>query len=87
MDIEYDPAKDAMNREKHGVPLALGRLVLINRIGEELDERDYDGEIRRIAYGLIAGRLFVCVYTLRGDAHRIISVRKANRREQRRWLT
>lgn len=56
-------------------------------MGEELDERDYDGEIRRIAYGVIAGRLFVCVYTLRGDVHRIISVRKANRREQRRWLT
>jgi len=87
MDIEYDPAKDAANREKHGVSLVLGRIVLANSVGEEADERDDYGELRRIAYGLIRGRLFVCVYTLRGDTCRIISVRKANRREQRRWLS
>ncbi|WP_448207877.1 BrnT family toxin [Azospirillum sp. sgz302134] len=86
MEIAYDPAKDVANREKHGVSLVLGRVVLANRVGEEIDERDDYGELRRIAYGLIAGRLFVCVYTLRGTLCRIISVRKANRREQRRWL-
>jgi len=86
MDIEYDPAKDAANREKHGVSLVLGRIVLANPVGEEAEERDDCGELRRIAYGLIRDRLFVCVYTLRGDTRRIISVRKANRREQRRWL-
>lgn len=42
--------------------------------------RDY-GEQRVVAYGLIRGRMHVCVYTLRGDAHRIISLRRANRRE------
>jgi uncharacterized DUF497 family protein len=42
--------------------------------------RDY-GEPRVIAYGLIRGRINVCVYTLRGDIYRIISLRKANRRE------
>lgn len=42
--------------------------------------RDY-GERRVIADGLIRGRMHVCVYTLRGDTHRIISPRKANGRE------
>lgn len=87
MDIEYDPDKDAVNRDKHKVPLVLGGVVLANRLGDEIDPRDYGGEIRRIAYGLVGDRLFVCVYTMRGDTCRIISVRKANRREQKRWLT
>jgi uncharacterized DUF497 family protein len=34
-----------------------------------------------MAYGLIHGRMHVCVYTLRGEVCRIISLRKANRRE------
>lgn len=85
MDFEYDPAKDAANDAKHGVPLAVGRIVIENRVGDVRDPRDH-GEVRRIAYGSVNGRLFVCVYTLRGNACRLISVRKANRREQKRWL-
>ena len=45
------------------------------------DVRRNYGERRIVAYGLIRGRLHVCVYTLRNDAYRIISLRKANRRE------
>ena len=42
--------------------------------------RDYR-EQRFIAYGWLSDRLHVCVYTLRGNVYRIISLRKANRRE------
>ena len=45
------------------------------------DARREYGEPRFVAYGLIRNRMHVCVYTLRGDAHRIISLRKANRSE------
>jgi uncharacterized DUF497 family protein len=45
------------------------------------DDRFVYGETRLIARGLINGRLFVCVFTDRGKARRIISLRKANRRE------
>ena len=45
------------------------------------DVRHDYGEQRVIAYDLIRGRMHVCVYTLRRDAYRIISLRKANRRE------
>ena len=85
MEFEFDPTKDAVNLSKHGVPLAVGRIVVENRIADVRDPRDYD-EVRRIAYGLVKDRMFVCVYTLRGQTCRLISVRKANNREQKQWL-
>ncbi len=47
---------------------------------------DHD-EVRKAATGLNDGRLFVVVYTERGDLTRIISLRKANEREKRIWST
>ena len=86
MDVEYDRDKDAANLAKHGVPLALGAVVLDHRIGEIIDDRRDYGEIRINAFGMVANRLFVCTYTMRGTTHRLISVRKASRQEQRIWL-
>jgi len=86
MDVEFDLEKEARNRQKHGVPLALGAVVLENRIGEIVDDRRDYGEVRLNAFGLVAGRLFVCTYTMRGKTYRLISVRKASRQEQRTWL-
>jgi uncharacterized DUF497 family protein len=86
MDVEQDPEKDAINLAKHGVPLALGVIILENSIGEVVDDRRDYGETRINAFGLVEGRLFVCTYTMRGKVHRLISVRKASRQEQRTWL-
>ncbi len=46
--------------------------------------RDYSEE-RFIALGFIGERLHSLVFTVRGDAVRIISLRKANRREELRY--
>jgi uncharacterized protein len=87
MDFEYDPEKDVANRSKHGVPLAFGAVILENCIGEVQDERLDYGEARVNAFGLVEERLFVCTYTIRNETtHRLISVRKASRQEQRTWL-
>ena len=86
MDIGFDLEKDASNREKHGVPLAPGAVVLENRIGEIVDDRRAYGEVRINAFGLVASLLFVCTYTMRGATYRLIPVRKASRQEQRTWL-
>jgi uncharacterized protein len=86
MDIEFDLEKDAINREKHGVSLALGAVVLENRRGEIVDDRRAYGEVRINAFGPVASRLFVCTYTMRDATCRLISVRKASRQEQRTWL-
>jgi uncharacterized DUF497 family protein len=85
MEIEFDDAKDDANRAKHGLPLALGAVVLENLIGEVMDDRRDYGELRVNAFGLIAGRLYACTYTKRGSVYRIISLRKASRQEQRLW--
>ncbi|MCL5946804.1 MAG: BrnT family toxin, partial [Chloroflexi bacterium] len=45
---------------------------------------DY-GEVRHIVIGMIAGRVCVCVYTIRDARYRIISLRRANLREQARY--
>jgi uncharacterized DUF497 family protein len=87
VNIEFDDAKDATNLAKHGVSLALGAVILGNPVGEVVDDRRDYGERRMNAFGLVQGRLFVCTYTLRNDAHRIISVRRASRQEQRIWLS
>jgi uncharacterized protein len=41
--------------------------------------------MRHIAFGFINNRLFVCVYADRDDERRIISLRKANSREVKRY--
>ncbi len=87
MDIEFDPDKDAINQTKHGLPLEFGAIVLENRVGEAVDDRRDYGETRINAFGLFNGRLFVCTYTVRDSAYRLISVRKASRQEQRIWLS
>jgi uncharacterized DUF497 family protein len=86
MDIEFDPSKDAANREKHGVSLALGAAVLMGLVGEIVDDRRPYGEVRMNAFGMVQGRLYTCTYTIRENRIRLISVRKANAREQQRWL-
>jgi uncharacterized DUF497 family protein len=43
------------------------------------------GEVREVAFGVINDRLFVCVYTDRDAERRVISLRRANRREVKRY--
>jgi uncharacterized protein len=83
--IEFDPNKDAKNREKHG--LSLDRFLDLDLeagIVEPDARRDY-GEDRYRALVLLEGRLHVACFSVRGDAFRVISLRKANDREVRRY--
>jgi uncharacterized protein len=84
--VEYvfDPAKDAVNRTKHGVSLALAEVLFAGPHVSITDDRFDYGELREIAFGHINGRLFVCVYVDRNAERRVISLRKANQREVQR---
>lgn len=86
MPIEFDADKDAANILKHGVSLAFAEQVLgdIDAL-VVLDVRHDYGEDRFITYGAVEGRVWVCVTTARGAAWRVISVRKANDRETKRY--
>jgi uncharacterized DUF497 family protein len=83
--FEFDPDKDRANIAKHGVSLVLGAVVLENLAGEIVDDRRDYGELRFNAFGIVAGRLFVCTYTKRDEVVRIISVRRASRKERKLW--
>jgi len=85
VEIEFDPAKEARNLAQHQVSPALAVHVLASRIGEIDDERHNDGEQRILAFGYLGARLHCAVYTMRGTTVRVISLRKANRKEISRW--
>lgn len=87
MEFEWDDAKDRANRAKHGLSLAeAARLDW--QVGVDVADLRHDyGEVRLTRYARLDGRLHVCVFTVRNPRLRIISLRKANRREIRQYGT
>ena len=85
MDITFDPAKDAANRLKHGISLLEALLLDWDDMETKPDDRNEYGEPRLIGYGFIGNRLYCVVYTERNQERRIISLRKANNREVKRY--
>lgn len=85
MEFEWDADKDARNRSQKGIGLSdAARLDWYAAVREVDERRDY-GEVRVRAYVTMERRLYVCVYTMRGTVLRVISLRKANSREERRY--
>ncbi|HEX4889919.1 MAG TPA: BrnT family toxin [Alphaproteobacteria bacterium] len=79
--IIFDPAKDASNIVKHGVSLAeAGRLEWDTALTWPDARKDY-GEHRLSALVLMRDRLFFVAFVDRAEGRRIISLRKANKRE------
>lgn len=85
MKIEFDPAKDAGNVEKHGVSLSEAGLIEWDTLWAIRDARRDYGEERFVGYAYIGLRLYCVVHTGRGDVRRVISLRKANGREVQRY--
>ena len=91
MRFGWDPPKSDRNARERGLPFALA-MALFDGPTLEIDDarRDY-GERRIIAYGTVAGRVLVCVYTWRGTAadplRWIISLRPANKDERHAYRT
>jgi uncharacterized DUF497 family protein len=82
----FDPAKDAANREKHGLSLVFG-----GRIFEDDNHliipsvREIDGEERFKVVGIVGEKLFTGVFVWRGELPRFISVRRSNKGEERSY--
>lgn len=85
MDIEFDAAKDAINRRKHGISLAAAASLDLDAAIVIEDRRLDYGEVRFLAYAPIDGRLHVLWFTMRGTVVRAIGLRRANRRERKRY--
>ena len=86
--IEFDPEKGKLNRGKHKVMIDLGAEIFDRDYIEEEDARNDYGETRFVAIGPVASlgdRICVVVYTWRDAKRRLISFRKANDREVRKY--
>lgn len=84
MIYEWDEAKNRSNAAKHGLNFEDAEQVLTGPCVTFVDDRFDYGEKRLITLGLLAGRVVVIAHAPRGDdITRIISMRKANRREQK----
>jgi uncharacterized DUF497 family protein len=79
--LEFDPAKSERNARERGLPF--GRVADFDwqsAIVAADARRDY-GETRLVATGFLDGRLHVLCFSRIQDGIRVISLRKANRRE------
>lgn len=84
MRFQFDPTKAANNLRKHGVSFADAEGVFFDPLAIHRDDPDAEGEERFVAVGLgSAGQFLVVVYALRDDEIRVISARRATRREVR----
>jgi uncharacterized protein len=80
--IDFDQVKNATNIRAHGISLMASEELLAGFTVEWIDDRFDYGETRIIAIGEINGLEFVCVYTIRNEVHRPISLRRASRKER-----
>ena len=87
MRISFDLAKDASNRIKHGVSLALARELDWDSALVWADTRyEYD-ELRMIALAPKTNTLYYVSFVDRGSLRRIISLRPATRREVKHYVS
>lgn len=86
MDDRFDPAKDAANREKHGLSLSFGDTILADDNHLIIPSiREQDGEERFKVIGMVGEKLFTGVFVWRNDMPRFISVRRSNKGEEREY--
>jgi hypothetical protein len=86
MRIEFDPAKDAGNQAKHGLSLSLAEELDWDAALVWVDDRYEYGELRMIALAPKTETLYYVAFVERGEARRIISLRRANRREVKHYV-
>jgi uncharacterized DUF497 family protein len=85
MAITFDPAKRDKTLAERGLDFADATTVFAGRVLQFEDNRQDYGEVRLVSVGELAGRMIVVVWTPRGADRHIISMRKANDREQKRY--
>jgi uncharacterized DUF497 family protein len=83
MAIEWDPEKAAANLRQHGVDFADAVGVFEDPYALTREDPDAQGEQRFVSVGLdFLGRVLTMVYTHRGVRTRLISARRATKRER-----
>ena len=85
MTISYDPNRRLATLRDRGLDFDDAAEVFDNFTLDILDERFDYGEERILTIGRLRGRMVVVFWTRRDEARHVISMRKANAREQARF--
>jgi len=86
VDYDWDARKARLNLDKHGIDFADAVGALEDELALTTEDVDTPSEKRFVTLGRdFLGRLIVVVYTWRGERIRLISARKATRRERRQY--
>jgi uncharacterized DUF497 family protein len=85
MPFEWDAAKDASNRRKHGIGFREATEIFRRRVVVTEDKRRDYGERRLIALGEYDGDVIRVVFTERGETIRIITAWKASRHDRQEY--
>jgi len=80
MRFEWDEDKSQSNRLKHGIDFEEAKNLWLDENHIQI-RVPHPVENRRILIGRYKGKLWTAIFTMRGDATRIISVRRARRKE------
>jgi hypothetical protein len=81
MKFEWDEDKNRINKAKHGIDFETARNLWLDENRIEI-HASHPLEDRMIIVGKYQDKLWSAVYTMRDDAIRIISVRRARKREE-----
>ena len=86
MVYEWDPDKAKLNQKVHGVDFADVGGVFEDDEAITIEDVNAEEEQRFITLGMdFLGRLLVVIYTYRGDKIRLISARKATKKESKEY--
>jgi len=80
MKFEWDPDKSVINNAKHGIDFVSAQSLWVDENRIEI-HASYPVEDRWILIAKCADKVWAAVYTVRSDTIRIISVRRARKRE------
>lgn len=83
MKFEWDDNKNETNIRRHGIDFHDATLIFEHSMLIKPDTRKDYGERRLVGLGMLFEVVIVIVFTKRGNAIRVISIRRANRNERK----
>ena len=87
MKVTYDPAKRAITLVRRGLDFEHAAEVFEGLTYTFQDDRFDYGEVRWVTFGFLRGRLVAVVWTPRGEDCHVISLRKCNDKEKKKYQT
>ena len=85
MEITFDAAKRDLTLKHRRLDFARAGEVFAGLTASGVDDRFDYGETRAITAGYLDGRMVVVVWTQRGEARHIISMRHCHAKEEKIW--